>query len=59
MTRDEFKQLQVGDRVTHPAFSSSLTIAEVETSYDYATSPPHPLDGRHHHQYRSPDENRG
>ena len=42
MTRDEFKQLRAGDRVTHPAFSSPLTIAEVETSYDYATSPPTP-----------------
>jgi len=40
MTRDEFKQLRAGDRVTHPAFSSPLTITDVETSYDYATSPP-------------------
>ncbi len=39
MTRDEFKQLQVGDRVTHPAFIGFLTIAYVETSYDYSTIP--------------------
>ncbi|HID50635.1 MAG TPA: hypothetical protein EYP41_01185 [Anaerolineae bacterium] len=39
MTRDEFKQLQVGDRVTHPAFIGFLTITRVETSYDYSTTP--------------------
>ena len=46
MTQDEFKQLGVGDRVTHPAFIGFLTIAHVEQSYDYKpnairpTSPP-------------------
>jgi hypothetical protein len=40
MTQDEFKQLKVGDRVTHPAFMGFLTIANIETSYDYTTSPP-------------------
>lgn len=40
MTRDEFKQLKVGDRVTHPAFIGFLTITQIETSYDYSTSPP-------------------
>jgi hypothetical protein len=40
MTRDEFKQLKVGDRVTHPAFIGFLTIAHIEESYDYTTSPP-------------------
>ena len=40
MTRNEFKQLKVGDRVTHPAFIGFLTITRIETSYDYTTSPP-------------------
>jgi hypothetical protein len=46
MTQDEFKQLKVGDRVTHPAFIGFLTIVHVEQSYDYKpnavrpTSPP-------------------
>ena len=40
MTHDEFKQLKVGDRVTHPAFIGFLTIAHVEQSYDYRASPP-------------------
>jgi hypothetical protein len=40
MTQDEFKQLKVGDRVTHPAFIGFLTITHIETSYDYTTSPP-------------------
>jgi len=40
MTRDEFKQLKVGDRVTHPAFIGFLTITRIETGYDYNTSPP-------------------
>jgi hypothetical protein len=40
MTQDEFKQLQIGDRVTHPAFIGFLTIANIETSYDYTASPP-------------------
>jgi hypothetical protein len=40
MTQDEFKQLKIGDRVTHPAFIGFLTIAHVEQSYDYSTSPP-------------------
>lgn len=40
MTKDEFKQLKVGDRVTHPAFIGFLTITRIETSYDYSTSPP-------------------
>lgn len=39
MTRDEFKQLQVGDRVTHPDFIGFLTVAHIETSYDYSTTP--------------------
>lgn len=39
MTRDEFKQLEVGDRVTHPAFIGFLTITRIETSYDYSTTP--------------------
>lgn len=39
MTRDEFKQLKVGDRVTHPSFIGFLTIARIETSYDYSTIP--------------------
>ena len=48
MTQDEFKQLKVGDRVTHPAFIGFLIIAHVEQSYDYEpnavrpTSPPTP-----------------
>lgn len=42
MTQDEFKQLKVGDRVTHPAFIGFLTIAHVEQSFDYSTSPPTP-----------------
>jgi hypothetical protein len=40
MTQDEFKRLKVGDRITHPAFIGFLTIAHVEHSYDYSTSPP-------------------
>ena len=40
MTQDEFKQLKVGDRVTHPAFTGFLTITAIEQSYDYSTSPP-------------------
>ena len=40
MTRDEFKQLKVGDRVTHPAFIGFLTITNIEQSYDYSTAPP-------------------
>lgn len=40
MTKDEFKQLKVGDWVTHPAFIGFLTIAHIEESYDYTTSPP-------------------
>lgn len=39
MTRDEFKRLQPGDRVRHPAFSGFLTVATIETSYDYTTTP--------------------
>jgi hypothetical protein len=39
MTEDEFKQLEVGDRVTHPAFIGFLTITQIETSYDYSTTP--------------------
>lgn len=39
MTRDEFKQLKVGDRVTHPAFIGFLTITQIEQSYDYSTLP--------------------
>ncbi len=39
MTQNEFKALQVGDRVTHPAFIGFLTITHIETSYDYSTSP--------------------
>ena len=39
MTKDEFKQLKVGDRVTHPAFIGFLTITQIETSYDYSTTP--------------------
>ena len=42
MTQDEFKQLQVGDRVTHPAFAEVLVINTVEVSYDYTTRPPTP-----------------
>lgn len=42
MTPDEFKQLQVGDRITHPAFIGFLTVTQVETSYDYGPSPPTP-----------------
>lgn len=40
MTQDEFKQLKVGDRVTHPAFAEILTITWIEFSYDYSNSPP-------------------
>jgi len=39
MTRDEFKQLKVGDRVIHPAFIGFLTITQIETSYDYSKTP--------------------
>jgi hypothetical protein len=39
MTQDQFKQLQVGDRITHPAFIGFLTIVHNETSYDYSTTP--------------------
>jgi len=39
MTKDEFKQLKVGDRVTHPAFIGFLTVTHIETSYDYSTAP--------------------
>lgn len=39
MTQDQFKQLQVGDRVTHPAFIGFLMIAHIETTYDYSISP--------------------
>ena len=42
MTRDEFKQLQVGDRLTHPAFIQFLTIVQIETSFDTSTRPPRP-----------------
>jgi hypothetical protein len=40
MTREEFKQLQVGDRVTHPALIGFLTITHIGQSYDYSNSPP-------------------
>ena len=40
MTRDEFKALQVGDRVTHPAFIGFLTVTHIEISFDYSVSPP-------------------
>jgi hypothetical protein len=39
MTQDQFKQLQVGDHVTHPAFIGFLTITHIETTYDYSTTP--------------------
>ncbi|MEI2607308.1 MAG: hypothetical protein V9G20_01625 [Candidatus Promineifilaceae bacterium] len=39
MKQDQFKQLKVGDRVTHPAFIGFLTIVHIETSYDYSTTP--------------------
>lgn len=39
MTKDEFKQLKVGDRVTHPAFIGFLTVTRIETRYDYSTTP--------------------
>ena len=39
MRQDQFKQLQVGDRITHPAFIGFLTIAHIETTYDYSTTP--------------------
>jgi hypothetical protein len=39
MTEDEFKRLQVGDWVVHPAYLGFLTITAVETGYDYSTSP--------------------
>lgn len=39
MTKDEFKQLKVGDRVTHPAFIGFLSVTRIETSYDYSTTP--------------------
>jgi hypothetical protein len=42
VTEDEFKQLQVGDRVTHPAFAGPLTVAQIESSYDYSTTPATP-----------------
>jgi hypothetical protein len=42
VTQDEFKQLKVGDRVTHPAFIGFLTITQIETSYDYNALPPTP-----------------
>jgi|GEM_PF-5877552 len=42
MTEDEFKQLQVGDRVIHPAISGVLTITQIESSYDYSTRPATP-----------------
>jgi len=34
MTGEEFKQLQVGDRVSHPAIGIRL-ITHIETAYDY------------------------
>jgi len=37
MTCDAFKQLKVGDRVTHPAFIGFLTITHIEQSYDDST----------------------
>lgn len=37
MTQDQFKQLQVGDRITHLAFIGFLTITHIETTY-------HPVD---------------
>lgn len=30
MRQDQFKQLKVGDRVTHPAFIGFLTIVHIE-----------------------------
>jgi hypothetical protein len=39
MTRDALKKLQVGDRVTHPAFIGFLTVTHIETSFDYSVSP--------------------
>ncbi len=40
MRQDQFKQLQVGNRVTHPpAFIGFLTIVHIETSYGYSTTP--------------------
>jgi len=40
MTKDEFKALQVGDRVTHPSFIGFLTITHIETSFGYSASIP-------------------
>jgi len=34
MTQDEFKQLQVGDQVSHPAVGIQRII-HIETAYDY------------------------
>jgi hypothetical protein len=39
MTEDDFKQIQVGDKVTHPAVGGVLTVAQIESSYDYSTTP--------------------
>ena len=39
MTEDEFKQLQVGDSVIHPAVGGVLTITQIESSYDYSARP--------------------
>ncbi len=41
MTEDEFKQLQVGDQVSHPA-TGIRHIIHIETAYDY-DSPKRPL----------------
>ena len=39
MTKDQFKQLQVGDRFTHPRFIGFFTIAHIETWYEWPHGP--------------------
>ncbi len=39
MTQEEFKQLQVGDRVSHPA-TGVRRIIHIESAYDYGRPKP-------------------
>ena len=39
MTKDQFKQLQVGDRFTHPRFIGFFTIASTESWHEWPDGP--------------------
>ncbi len=39
MTRDQFKNLQIGDNITHRAYSGKLGIVGVEAYYEWPDGP--------------------